>query len=60
MGLLAIGIKALGNSRGFVVNVLNDAPGPHRINAWKPGEGIATACGIPMDCYRTATVEFGQ
>ena len=33
MGLLAIGIRALGNSSGFEVNVFKDTPGPHRMNA---------------------------
>ena len=28
------------------MNVLKDAPGPHKMRAWNPGEGIVTACGI--------------
>lgn len=41
-----MGIKAFGFSSGFAVNVGNDDPGPHRMIAWKPGAGIASACGI--------------
>ena len=43
MGLFAIGTKALGNSSGFVVNVLSDAPGPHSTKAWKPEDGTEIA-----------------
>lgn len=46
MGLFAIGMMAFGNSSGFDVNVDRDAPGPHNIRAWKPGEGIVVECGI--------------
>jgi hypothetical protein len=45
MGRFAMGSSALGISFGVDVNVLKDAPGPHRIMAWKPGAG-RTACGI--------------
>lgn len=45
MGLFAMGSSALGISLGVDVNVLNEAPGPHRITAWNPDEG-RTACGI--------------
>jgi hypothetical protein len=45
MGLFAIGSSALGISLGVDVKVLNEAPGPHSIIAWKPGAG-STACGI--------------
>jgi hypothetical protein len=45
MGLFAMGSSALGISFGVDVNVLNDAPGPHRMSAWKPGEG-SVAWGI--------------
>jgi hypothetical protein len=34
-----MGSSAFGISFGVDVNVLNDAPGPHRMSAWKPGEG---------------------
>lgn len=39
MGRFAMGSSAFGISFGVDVNVLNDAPGPHRMSAWKPGEG---------------------
>jgi hypothetical protein len=39
MGLFAIGRSALGISFGVDVKVLNEAPGPHNIIAWKPGAG---------------------
>lgn len=45
MGRLAIGTSALGNSLGFDVKVFSDAPGPHRIKAWKLVAG-KVACGI--------------
>ena len=35
----------MGMSRGVEVKVLKDAPGPHRMMAWKPGEG-SVACGM--------------
>jgi hypothetical protein len=40
-----MGNSALGISLGVDVKVLNDAPGPHKMMAWKPGEG-RVACGI--------------
>lgn len=40
-----MGNRALGISLGVDVKVLNDAPGPHRMSAWKPGEG-SVACGM--------------
>jgi len=43
MGRLAIGIRALGKSSGFAVNVLRDAPGPQRIIACSPDGGIIVA-----------------
>lgn len=43
IGLLAIGIKHLGNSSEFEVKVDRDAPGPHNIRACKPVVGIETA-----------------
>jgi hypothetical protein len=45
MGLFATGSSAFGISLGVDVKVLYEAPGPHRIIAWKPGAG-STACGI--------------
>ena len=45
MGLFAMGSNAFGISFGVDVNVLNDAPGPQRMSAWKPGEG-SVAWGI--------------
>ena len=45
MGLLATGSSALGMSFGDDVKVVNEAPGPHNMMAWKPGEG-SVACGI--------------
>jgi hypothetical protein len=35
-----MGTSAFGKSLGFDVKVFNEAPGPHRIKACKPGEGI--------------------
>lgn len=32
-------------SLGEEVNVVSDAPGPHSMRAWKPGEG-SVACGM--------------
>ena len=49
MGLFAMGSSALGISVGVDVKVLNDAPGPHRMRAWKPGEGsVAWGMSGPM------------
>jgi len=45
MGRLAIGNRALGFSSGFDVNVGNDEPGPQRMRAWSPVEGIEVAWG---------------
>ena len=45
MGLFATGSSALGMSLGDDVKVDSEAPGPHSISAWKPGEG-RVACGI--------------
>jgi hypothetical protein len=39
MGLFAMGSSAFGMSLGDDVKVLNEAPGPHNIIAWKPGAG---------------------
>ena len=39
MGRLAIGISAFGRSDGLEVKVLRESPGPHRMRAWRPGEG---------------------
>jgi hypothetical protein len=46
MGRFAIGSRALGFSSGFAVKVGNEDPGPQRIRACRPGDGIETACGI--------------
>lgn len=46
-----MGSKAFGISFGFEVNVLNEAPGPHRIIAWNPGAG-RTACGMLKKLWR--------
>jgi hypothetical protein len=43
MGRLAIGSRAFGFSSGLEVKVGNDEPGPQRMTAWSPGEGIDTA-----------------
>lgn len=40
MGRFAIGMSALGRSLGEDVNVFRETPGPQRIKAWRPGEGI--------------------
>ena len=49
IGRFAMGKRALGFSSGFAVKVGKDDPGPQRMSACKPGEGIVTACGIlPM------------
>ena len=45
MGRFAMGSRAFGISLGDDVNVVKDAPGPHKISAWKPGEG-RVACGM--------------
>lgn len=34
-----MGSKAFGMSFGDDVKVVNEAPGPHNMTAWKPGEG---------------------
>ena len=49
IGLFAIGTSALGKSSRLEVKVSRGAPGPHRIIAWKPGEG-SVACGMVMAC----------
>lgn len=41
-----MGSKALGFSSGLEVNVGNEDPGPHRMRACKPGDGMDTAWGI--------------
>jgi hypothetical protein len=46
MGLLAIGRRALGFSSGLDVNVGNEEPGPHKMRASNPTEGIDTAWGM--------------
>ena len=28
------------------MKVVKDTPGPHRMMAWKPGDGIESACGM--------------
>jgi hypothetical protein len=48
IGLFAIGTSAFGNSSRFDVKVSSDAPGPHRIRTWKPGEGNV-ACGMAKE-----------
>lgn len=50
MGLLATGSSAFGMSLGDEVKVVNEAPGPHSMTAWKPGEG-SVACGIVLCTY---------
>jgi len=40
MGRFAIGMSALGKSLGEDVKVLSETPGPQKIKAWRPGEGI--------------------
>jgi len=40
IGLFAIGTNALGNSSGDDVNVFRETPGPQRIKAWKPEDGV--------------------
>jgi hypothetical protein len=40
-----MGTIAFGNSAGSEVKVSSEAPGPHRMMAWKPGEG-SELCGI--------------
>jgi hypothetical protein len=34
-----MGMSAFGRSLGEDVKVLSETPGPHKINAWRPGEG---------------------
>lgn len=48
MGRLAIGMSAFERSFGLDVNVERDSPGPHRMNACKPGDGTV-ACGMLDD-----------
>ena len=56
MGRFAIGIRALGMSLGFDVNVLMEAPGPHNMRAWNPGGGMV-AWGIAWRCpYRCVSL----
>lgn len=43
MGRFAIGSSAFGDSSGLEVKVSNETPGPQRIMAWKPGDGIERA-----------------
>lgn len=43
IGRFATGSNAFGFSSGLAVNVGNDDPGPQRIIACRPGEGIDTA-----------------
>ena len=43
MGLFEMGNKAFGISFGVDVKVLKEAPGPHRMRAWKPGAGRLVA-----------------
>lgn len=50
MGRLAMGISALERSRGLEVKVLSDSPGPHRIKAWRPGDGTV-ACGMLIPIF---------
>jgi len=38
-----MGMRALGFSSGFAVNVGNEDPGPQRMTAWNPGDGIERA-----------------
>jgi hypothetical protein len=45
MGRFAIGRRAFGMSCGVDVNVVKEAPGPHKMRAWKPGAG-SVACGM--------------
>jgi hypothetical protein len=40
-----MGSRALDDSFVFDVKVANDAPGPHKMSAWRPGEGTV-AWGI--------------
>lgn len=35
-----MGTRAFGKSFGLEVKVSRDTPGPQRISAWKPGEGM--------------------
>lgn len=44
-----MGSRAFGMSLGDDVKVLNEAPGPHRMRAWKPGGGRLVAWGIAGD-----------
>ena len=48
IGLLAIGRRAFGFSSGLEVKVGKEDPGPQRMRACSPVEGIATAWGISM------------
>ena len=54
-----MGISALGKSCGLDVKIFKDAPGPHRITAWRPGAGRLVACGIFQHVsYLSYTFEF--
>lgn len=50
MGLFAIGRRAFGLSSGVDVKVGNDEPGPHRMRACSPVEGMGKAWGIMAVC----------
>lgn len=43
MGRFAMGSRALGFSSGLAVKVGNDDPGPHRMSACRPGDGMERA-----------------
>jgi hypothetical protein len=49
MGRFAIGSRALGFSSGFEVKVGNEDPGPQRMRACTPGEGIDMAWGMATE-----------
>lgn len=59
MGLFAMGNRAFGMSLGDDVNVVNEAPGPHSISAWKPGAGNV-ACGMVSRCMRAVEGHAGR
>jgi hypothetical protein len=48
MGRFAIGNSAFGISFGVDVKVLYEAPGPHNISAWKPGDGRVVCGMVPL------------
>lgn len=52
MGRFAIGNNAFGFWSGLAVKVGNEEPGPHKMMACSPGEGIDTACGMTVLCLR--------